>query len=104
VAALVRRRVPRSSAVVIDRPTGERVYIDLRNEQGRQQGQSRRLIRTTRTTRSGGILLEVDDAAGADTLADSVKAVVGVDTRVNRPERRTLVLLLDVPEWCEEAD
>jgi len=105
--ALVRRRVPQTSAVIIDRPTGEGVTLTAIMKRVTSRVDITAIgvkVRTTRITKAGGVLLEVEDAAAADKLAESVRAVVGVEARVSRPERRTPVLLLDVPDWCEEAD
>lgn len=51
----------------------------------------------TRQTRTGGILLEIDTPEGANTLAKKMQQAVAGKARLNRPERRTLVLLLGVP-------
>jgi len=59
---------------------------------------------TTRRTKAGGILLEVEGEAKAQTLEQKIREVVGDTARIRRPERRTPVLLLDVPEWAEVED
>ena len=61
-------------------------------------------VRTTRKTRTGGILLEVDGEDKATLLAEKVRAVVGDSARVRRPELRTPILLLGIPEWSDAAD
>lgn len=55
---------------------------------------------TTRRTRAGGILLEVDGEEKATLLDGKIKEVVGTAARVQKPERQTPVLILDVPDWC----
>jgi len=52
----------------------------------------------------GGILLEIDSAEGANTLAEKIKTTIAGKARVTRPERRTSVLLLNVPTWVEEKE
>ncbi|XP_022180912.1 uncharacterized protein LOC111041067 [Myzus persicae] len=58
-------------------------------------------VLTTRKTRAGGILLEVDGIEKASLLADKIRAVIGDTARVRLPEPRTPVLLLGIPEWVE---
>jgi len=55
-------------------------------------------VRTTRLIKAGGVLLEVEDVAAEDRLAENVRVVVVGEARVNRSESRTPVLLLDVPD------
>ncbi|XP_026819043.1 uncharacterized protein LOC113557682 [Rhopalosiphum maidis] len=59
---------------------------------------------TTRRTKAGGILLEVEGEEKARILERRIREVVGEAARVRRPERKTPVLLLDVPEWVEVED
>jgi len=58
-------------------------------------------VLTTRKTRIGGILLEVEGADKADFLAEKIRAVSGDTARVRLPVPRTSVLLLGIPEWAE---
>lgn len=58
-------------------------------------------VLTTRKTRAGGILLEVEGNKKATLLAGKIREVVGGAARVRLPEPRTPVLLLGVPEWAE---
>lgn len=85
-AALVRRQVPRTSAVVIDRPTREGVTLTSVMKRVARRVELDAIdvkVRKTRRTKAGGILLEVEDVAGADRLAESVKAAVGGEAWVN---------------------
>lgn len=61
-------------------------------------------MRTTRATKTGGILLEVDSTECVNTLAEKVKQVVAGKVRVTRLKRPTPILLLDVLNWAERAD
>lgn len=53
-------------------------------------------VRSTQTTRMGGILLEVNSTKDAHTLAEKVRHAVAGKVRVTCPERRTPDLLLDM--------
>jgi len=59
-------------------------------------------IITTKISKTGVIILEVDAAEDADLLAEKFHQVVGSSARVVRPERRTSVLLLGISEWEDE--
>lgn len=59
---------------------------------------------TTRRTRTGGILLEVDGDNKAALLAERVRVLLGDGSRVRQPETLILVLLLDVPEWAAKEE
>lgn len=59
---------------------------------------------TTRCTRAGGLLLEVEGQEGADHLADKIRAVVEDAARVRTPQGTTTVLILDVPEWATNEE
>lgn len=59
---------------------------------------------TTRRTRAGGILLEVEGEEKAGILERRIREVVGEEARIRRPERKTPVLLLNIPEWVEAED
>lgn len=61
-------------------------------------------VLTTRKTRAGGILLEVEGTDKAVLLADKIREVTGDTARVRLPEPRTAVLLLGIPEWAEVED
>jgi hypothetical protein len=61
-------------------------------------------VTTTRRTRAGGILLEVVGEDKAALLEGKIREVAGDTARVRRPERRTPVLLLNIPEWAEVGD
>ncbi|KAL4104233.1 hypothetical protein QTP88_019542 [Uroleucon formosanum] len=58
-------------------------------------------VLTTRKTRAGGILFEVEGNEKAKLLAGKIWEVVGDAARVRLPEPRTPVLLLGVPEWAD---
>ncbi|KAL4149954.1 hypothetical protein QTP88_003805 [Uroleucon formosanum] len=61
-------------------------------------------VLTTRKTRAGGILLEVEGNEKSTLLAGKIRKVVGDAARVRLPEPRSPVLLLGVPEWTEAED
>ncbi|XP_022172181.1 uncharacterized protein LOC111035012 [Myzus persicae] len=58
-------------------------------------------VLTTRKTRVGGILLEIEGHDKATLLAGKIREVVGDAARVRIPEPRTQILLLGIPEWAE---
>lgn len=105
--SLLKRRVPKSAAVVIQRPSeeGETLTSVMKKvSNGVNLTELDVKILNTRRTKTGGILLEVGSQEEANALADKVRKVVGNTARVNLPERRTPVLLLDVPDWLEEEE
>lgn len=104
--ALLRKRAPRSMAVTIDRPAeGGSLASVMKKISGSINLQSLGVkVLTTRKTRAGGILLEVEGNEKATLLAGKIREVVGVAARVRLPEPRTPVLLLGVPEWAEAED
>jgi len=61
-------------------------------------------VLTTRKTRAGSILLEVEGADKAELLAEKIRAVAGDSARVRLPVPRTAVLLLGIPEWVEAGE
>lgn len=61
-------------------------------------------VRTTKKTRTGSILLEVEDKEIANLLAQKIKEVVRSTARVRLPEMRTPIMLLDIPEWADVQD
>lgn len=61
-------------------------------------------VLTTRRTRDGRILLEVDGKDKAGLLAERLRVLVGDGVRVRQPESLTPVLLLDVPEWATKEE
>lgn len=95
-------------AVVIDRPSTEGaslVSIMKKMSSGVDLEALGVKVLTTKTTKAGGVLLEVDAEGGdVDPLVKAILAMVGDKARVRRLERRTPVLLLDVPEWVEEEE
>jgi len=103
---LLRRRAPKSVAVTIDRPTGGgSLAAVMKKVAGLINLLSLDInVLTTRRTRAGSILLEVEGAEKAKILADKIRAVTGDVARVRMPEPRTPVLLLGFPVWAEEED
>jgi len=93
-------------AVTIDRPAeGGSLASVMRKISGSINLQSLGVkVLTTRKTRAGGILLEVEGNQNATLLAGKIREVVGDAARVRLPEPRTPVLLLGVPEWAVPED
>lgn len=93
-------------AVTIDRPAeGGSLASVMKKVSGAINLQSLGVkVLTTRKTRAGGILLEVEGDEKATLLAGKIREVVGEAARVRIPEPRTPVLLLGVPEWAEIED
>lgn len=104
--ALVRSRIPKSEAVTIDSVKEGSSYAEV----------MKRVIATVnlqdigvtvnkvRRTKTGTILLEVTGKDEATRLSDNMQSAVGEIARVSRPSRRTLVLILDIPDWLEEEE
>lgn len=61
-------------------------------------------VNTTRRTRAGGVLLEVEGLDKATLLAEKVRTVVGDQARVRLPENLTPVLILGLPEWSDAEE
>ncbi|KAL4108265.1 hypothetical protein QTP88_018496 [Uroleucon formosanum] len=89
-------------AVTIDRPAeGGSLASVMKKVSGSINLQSLGVkVLTTRKTRTGGILLEVEGNEKATLLAGKIREVVGDAARVRLPEPRTVVLLLGIPEWA----
>jgi hypothetical protein len=104
--ALLRKRTPRTTAVTIDRPAeGGSLASVMKKVSTSINLQSLGVkVLTTRKTRAGGILLEVEGNEKATLLAGKIRGVVGDAARVRLPEPRAPVLLLGVPEWAETED
>jgi len=104
--ALLRRRMPKSAAVIIDRPTDGGSLVEIMRKVSRSINLLSLDIRvlTTRRTRAGGILLAVESAEKANLLAEKIRAVTGDAARTRLPESRTPVLLLGIPDWAEPEE
>lgn len=105
-AELLRRRLPKTAAVTTDRPAGGGSLAAVMKKVSGAIDLAALGVRvvTTRRTRAGGILLEVDGLEKAGLLEQKIRQVVGETARVRKPERRTPVLLLNVSEWAETED
>lgn len=103
---LLRRRVPKTSAVTIDRPPegGSLSAVMKKVAGGIDLVASDIKVVTTRATRAGGILIEVVGEEKAALLAQKVRTLVGDGARVRQPQSLTPVLLLDIPEWAATED
>lgn len=101
-ATLVRKRKLRTSAVVSDHLSGARVTLtsNIKKIVKKINLKNRIQVRNVRSSRSGCIVLDVDDVRTAANLADKLRAVVKDQARVDLPMRRTSVLLLGIPDWC----
>jgi len=104
--ALLRRRMPKSAAVIIDRPTDGGSMVEIMRKVSMCINLSSLDIRvlTTRRTKAGGILLEVEGSEKANLLAEKIRAVTGDAARTRLPESRTPVLLLGIPDWTEPEE
>ena len=103
---LLRKRVPKTAAVTIDRPPEGGSLSDVMKKISKTIDLKALgiIVKTTRTTRAGGVLLEVEGEDKAALLAERVRVLIGDGARVRQPETLTPVLLLDVPEWAAEED
>ncbi|CAI6346792.1 unnamed protein product [Macrosiphum euphorbiae] len=61
-------------------------------------------VRGAKRSKAGGIIIEVDGKDDADRLAEGIREAVGAAAAVRRPTRSTPILILDVPNWIEEAE
>lgn len=61
------------------------------------------VVKGARVSKAGAIILEVKGSAEhADKLAEELKAKLGEDTQVWRPEKRSAVMVINIPEWISE--
>ncbi|KAL4126185.1 hypothetical protein QTP88_010411 [Uroleucon formosanum] len=61
-------------------------------------------VKGAKRSKAGGIIIEVDGKDDADRLTEEIREVVGAAAAVRRPTRSTPILILDVPNWIEEAE
>jgi len=102
--ALIQNRRPKVEAITISNPkTGsssadvmKKVMADV------NLGDMDVDVLRTRRTKTGAILVEVQDKNKADLLAERLKAAVGDQASVSRPMRLTKVLVVNVADWLEE--
>lgn len=103
---LLKKRTPKSPAVIIDRPSSscsivaviKRVLHSIKlTEMGIH-------VKTTRMTRAGGILLEVEDISHATLLTEKLRSIIGEDARVRLLKSLTPILILNIPEWTTAED
>lgn len=105
--AMLKKRVPKSAAVVIKSPDGEGKTLTSVVRQITTEVDLTALgvtVKDTRRTKFGAILLEVDSVDEAEKLADTLRSVVGKSACIEIPIRRTPVMIIDVPEWVEVTD
>ncbi|KAL4084093.1 hypothetical protein QTP88_029409 [Uroleucon formosanum] len=104
--AMLRQRAPKTAAVTIDRPAeGASLAAVMKKVAGTiNLGALGVRVLTSRRTRAGGILLEVEGEEKAALLEGKIREVAGDTARVRRPQRKTPVLLLNIPEWAEAED
>jgi len=93
--ALLKKRVPKTSAVIIDHPIEGNTIAKVMQKvaDGVKLQEVGTKIISTRSSKAGGIIVEVDAAEGADLLADLLGS---------RDEAHAMVLLLGIPQWKEE--
>lgn len=103
--ALLRLRAPNTAAVTIDRPAegGSLSAVTKKVAESIDLVALGVKVVTTRRTRAGGIL-EVEGSDNAGTVERKIREVVGEADRIRRPELKTSVLLLNVPEWAETEE
>lgn len=104
--ALLRLRAPKTAAMTIDRPAegGSLAAVMKMVAESIDLASLGVKVVTTRRTRAGGILLEVEGSDKAGTLERKIPEVVGEAARIRRPEPKTSVLLLNVPEWAGKEE
>lgn len=61
-------------------------------------------VLSTMSMKTGEILLEIDGEDKAALLEGIIMEVVGESLRVKKPERRTPVLILNVPDWADDDE
>jgi len=99
-----RIRVPRTETITISDPVEGETYASIMKRviaavDLKDVGVD--LVGKTRRTRTATVLIEVKGCEVADKLAFLLRGVVGDTARVNRPSRKTKILLTNVPEWVE---
>lgn len=103
---LVRRRTPRTEAVIISKPKEGESYVSVMkrvvagvnlNDAGIKVGKIKRTL-------AGAILVEMQGKEEADNLVSLLRNAIGDAVQVNRPSRRMKVMLLNIPEWVEAEE
>lgn len=105
-ASLVRKRTPKSEAVIISDPKDGESYAGVMKRVMAEVNLNELEVDVigSRRTKAGAILLEVKSKDEADRLADKLRQTIQENARVVRPTRRTPVLIVDVPEWMSPEE
>lgn len=100
IIAMLRKRVPKTAAVIKGKPTGEGTTLTSVMRKVAAEINLKTLgeeIKNTRRTNAGGILLELNTEEDTDRLADQIRRTLGPSTLVGRRSCTTPVFLLDIP-------
>jgi hypothetical protein len=100
-----RRRLPKTQAVVIDKPTGSATYADMVKEiKATVCKESMSFDITTRRAKSGNLVLETTAKEDADELARVLRLKYGVTKGVRRPLPSIALLLIGLDESVDAAE
>ncbi|CAI6347914.1 unnamed protein product [Macrosiphum euphorbiae] len=104
-ARLVKSRTPKTEAIMIDQlAEGETYASVMKRVTAIDLNPLGVTVRGAKRSKAGGIIIEVDGKDDADRLAEGIREAVGAAAAVRRPTRSTPILILDVPNWIEEAE
>lgn len=104
-ARLVKNRIPKTEAIMIDKlAEGETYASVMKRVTAIDLNQLGITVKGAKRSKAGGIIIEVDGKDDADRLAEGIREAVGVTATVRRPTRSTPILILDVPNWMEETE
>lgn len=102
---LVKSRTPKTEAIMIDQlAEGETYTSVMKRVTAIDLNPLGITVKGAKRSKAGGIIIEVDGKDDADRLAERIREAVGATVAVRRPTRSTPILILDVPNWMEEAE
>jgi len=100
-----RKRLPKTQAVVLEKPTGNTTYADMVKEIKTAVSQEALSFDiTTRRAKSGNLILETNLKEHADDLASVLKRRLGESRAFRRPSPSVALLLIGVEDSVDEKE
>lgn len=100
-----RKRLPKTQAVVLEKPTGNTTYADMVREIKTAVSQEALSFDiTTRRAKSGNLILETNLKEHADDLASVLKRLLGESRSIRRPSPSVPLLLIGVEDSVDEKE
>jgi len=99
------KRLPRTQAVVLDKPTGTMTYADMVREVKTVASQEALSFEiTSRRAKSGNLILETRDKEHADELANVLKRKFGEGKGIRRPSPSIALLLIGIEDSVDPPE